>query len=83
MTTLANIISDANSVLALEPEEIAGIVLELIASAGPNEPSRLHPSSLTSAQTIGQFPQHQAAAHGAQPRQDGATGPLRDVVPSL
>lgn len=62
MTTLANIIPDANAILALEPEEIAGIVLELIASSGPNEPSRLHPSSITSSQTIGQFPKHQEEA---------------------
>ncbi len=59
MTTLANLMPDVSSVLALEPEELAGLVLELLTSTGPNEPSRLHPSSITSSQTIGQYPQHQ------------------------
>ncbi len=43
MTTLAELIPDPDAVLALEPEEIAGVALELLSSSGPNEPSRLHP----------------------------------------
>ena len=57
MTTLAELIPDPNSVLALEPEELAGIALELLTSSGPNKPSRLHPSSFTSRETIGQYPE--------------------------
>ena len=56
MTTLAEIIPDPDAVLALEPEELAGVALELLSSSGPNEPSRLHPSSFTSSQTIGDYP---------------------------
>jgi hypothetical protein len=56
MTTLAELIPDPEAVLALEPEEIAGVALELLSSSGPNEPSRLHPSSFTSSQTIGDYP---------------------------
>jgi uncharacterized protein (TIGR02391 family) len=56
MTTLAELIPEADAVLALEPEELAGVALELISSSGPNEPSRLHPMSFTSSQTIGDYP---------------------------
>ncbi len=59
MATLAEMIPDASSVLALEPEELAGIALVLLTSSGPNEPSRLHPSSFTSHETIGQYPEAQ------------------------
>ncbi|MCK4619385.1 MAG: hypothetical protein KAT52_05535, partial [Desulfobacterales bacterium] len=58
MTTLAEIIPDPDAVLALEPEELAGVALELLSSSGPNEPSRLHPSSFTSSQTIGDYPRN-------------------------
>jgi len=56
MATLADIVSDPDSVLALDPEELAGVALELLTACGPNEPSRLHPTSFTSAQTIGPYP---------------------------
>lgn len=56
MTTLAELIPDPSSILALEPNEIAGVALELLASSGPNEPSRLHPSNFTSRDTIGKYP---------------------------
>lgn len=56
MATLFDLIPDSDSVLALEPEELAGIALELMSSSGPNEPSRLHPSSIISPETIGKFP---------------------------
>lgn len=56
MTTLADLVPDPDSVLALEPEELAGVALELLSSSGPDEPSRLHPSSFTSPQTIGSYP---------------------------
>jgi len=58
MTTLAELIPDPDAVLALEPEELAGVALELLSSSGPNEPSRLHPSSFTSSQTIGDYPRN-------------------------
>lgn len=47
MATLFEIISDANAVLELEPEELAGLALELINSESPNTASRLHPTSFT------------------------------------
>ena len=56
MATLADLIPDADSVLALEPEELAGVALELLSSAGENEPSRLNPSSFTHPNTIGSYP---------------------------
>ena len=59
MATLADLIPDPNSVLALEPEELAGVTLELLTSSGPNEPSRLHPASFTHPQTIGNYPEGQ------------------------
>jgi uncharacterized protein (TIGR02391 family) len=58
MATLAELIPDPNAFLALEPEELAGVALELISSAGPNEPSRLHPSSFASSQVIGNYPRN-------------------------
>jgi len=58
MTTLAELIPDPDAVLAFEPEELAGVALELLSSSGPNEPSRLHPSSFTSSQTIGDYPRN-------------------------
>jgi len=53
---------DASSVLALDPEELAGLILELLTSTGPNEPSRLHPSSITSSESIGSYPKNQEEA---------------------
>jgi len=59
MTTLYDLIPDADSVLALEPEELAGIGLELITlSASGDGPSRLHTTSFTHPDTLGPFPQH-------------------------
>jgi uncharacterized protein (TIGR02391 family) len=58
MRTLYDIIPDADSVLALEPEELAGIGLELIESVEPGTASRLHPSSFAHPDTLGPFPEH-------------------------
>ena len=55
MTTLYDLIPDAKSVLALEPEELAGIALELLSSGNANSASRLHPTSFSSAETLGPF----------------------------
>ncbi len=62
MTTLADLIPDASSVLALEPEEIAGLVLELFASAGPHEGSRLNPATIATRETIGNYARDQQDA---------------------
>ncbi|MDB5909644.1 MAG: hypothetical protein JWP34_3758 [Massilia sp.] len=62
MTTLYDLISDADSLLALEPEELAGLGLELISSAPSNTGSRLHPTSFTGPDTIGPFPQEKRSA---------------------
>jgi uncharacterized protein (TIGR02391 family) len=58
MATLYDLLPDVASILALEPEELAGLALELINSAEPNSPSRLHPTSFTSPETIGRFEQN-------------------------
>lgn len=55
MTTLHDLIPDPQTVLALEPEELAGIALELLNSTATNGPSRLHPSSFASPETLGAF----------------------------
>lgn len=55
MTTLYEILPDANAIFSLEPEELAGLALELLNSSGPNAPSRLHPTSFTSPETLGTF----------------------------
>jgi uncharacterized protein (TIGR02391 family) len=56
MATLSDLIPDPNSVLALEPEELAGVALELITSSESSEPSRLNSLSFASYQTIGNYP---------------------------
>ena len=58
MSTLFDLIPDPDVVLALEPEELAGVAMELIAPAELNGPSRLHPSSFAHPDTIGKYPEH-------------------------
>lgn len=55
MTTLYEILPDAAAIFALEPEELAGLALELLNSSASNAPSRLHPTSFTSPETLGAF----------------------------
>lgn len=55
MTTLHDLLPDAASILALEPEELAGLALELINDS--ESPSRLNPSSITNPETIGAYAQ--------------------------
>jgi uncharacterized protein (TIGR02391 family) len=57
MSTLHDLISDADAVLALEPEELAGLGLELITMVTPGSGSRLHPTSFSNPDTLGPFPQ--------------------------
>ncbi|OFZ67145.1 MAG: TIGR02391 family protein [Betaproteobacteria bacterium RBG_16_56_24] len=57
MATLHDLIPDAASILALEPEELAGLALELINDSESNTPSRLNLTSFTSHETIGPFAQ--------------------------
>lgn len=57
MPTLYDLQPDAASILALEPEELAGLALELINASDPNVQARLHPTSFTGSGTIGPFPQ--------------------------
>ena len=57
MATLYDLLPDAPSILALEPEELAGVAMELILAGEGSGPSRLHPNSFTSLETIGAFPQ--------------------------
>ena len=57
MATLYDLLPDVASILALEPEELAGLGLELITAVDSNSPSRLHSTSFTSLETLGSFPQ--------------------------
>lgn len=57
MPTLVQLIPDPDTVLALEPEELAGVAMELITSVEPNTGSRLHLSSFAHPQTIGDYPE--------------------------
>lgn len=59
MPTLYALLPDADAILALEPEELAGLSLELITSVTPEDGigSPLHPSSFTHPQTLGPFPE--------------------------
>lgn len=55
MTTLYEILPDAEAICLLEPEELAGLALELLKTSGLNAPSRLHPTSFTNPDTLGAF----------------------------
>jgi uncharacterized protein (TIGR02391 family) len=59
MPTLYALLPDADAVLALEPEELAGLSLELITSVPPEDGigNPLHPTSFTHAQTLGPYPE--------------------------
>lgn len=56
MATLHEILPEIAALEALQPEELAGIVLELIRSHDPNSAPRLHPSSISNPTTLGPFP---------------------------
>lgn len=56
MASLFDIFPEFDSILLLEPEELAGIALELMLPTG-----KIHPSALVSLLTIGNFPQNQRA----------------------
>lgn len=55
MVTLYELIPDADSVLALEPEELAGVALELIMPIASGNSPRLHPTVFTNPEVIGPF----------------------------
>ncbi|MEV4782113.1 TIGR02391 family protein [Burkholderia sp. LMU1-1-1.1] len=55
MPTLCDLLPDATVVLALEPEELAGIVLEMLNAEPGNAPKGVHPANLTNAATLGAF----------------------------
>ncbi len=55
MVTLADLMPDPDAVLALEPEELAGVGLELLAQTDPITASRLHPSNFSHPDTIGNY----------------------------
>ncbi|NHZ93626.1 TIGR02391 family protein [Massilia sp. CCM 8733] len=58
MPTLHTLVPDADAILALEPEELAGLALELIGSITPDDGigNPLHPTSFTHPQTLGAYP---------------------------
>jgi hypothetical protein len=47
---------DPDALLTLESEELAGVGLELLAQTDPITASRLHPSSFSHPDTIGNYP---------------------------
>ena len=55
MVTLYELIPDANSVLALEPEELAGVALELIIPIASGNSPGLHPTAFTNPEVLGRF----------------------------
>ncbi len=55
MLTLYEILPDVNVIMSLEPEELAGLALELIKSTGSNAQSRLHPANFSGPETLGAF----------------------------
>jgi hypothetical protein len=59
MPTLYALLPDADAVLALEPEELAGLSLELITSVTPEDGigNPIHPTSFTHPQTLGPYPE--------------------------
>jgi len=59
MATFADLVPDPSSVLALEPEELAGVALELLTSSGPDDPPRLNPISFIDPRTMGTYPEGQ------------------------
>lgn len=65
MPTLAEIIGDGSSVLALEPEELAGVVLELLSTKEPNKPSRLNPATIITQEALGNYGGQQDAIERA------------------
>ena len=58
MPTLFDLIPDADTVLALEPDELAGVAMELLTNVEPMSASRLHPTAFAHPQTIGLYPEH-------------------------
>jgi uncharacterized protein (TIGR02391 family) len=56
MVTLYDLIPDADSVLALEPEELAGAALEIVLPMAPENHPSLHPTVFTNSEVIGPFP---------------------------
>lgn len=56
MPTLFDLLPDADAVLALEPEELAGVTLELLIDEQRGEPSKAHPVNFTCNETIGRYP---------------------------
>lgn len=62
MATLYDLIPNAAAVFALEPEELAGLGIELLTCASAETGSRLHTTSFTNPETLGAFPHEERAA---------------------
>jgi uncharacterized protein (TIGR02391 family) len=56
MPTLFDLLPDASAVLALEPEELGGLALELLLNESRGETSKAHPSNFTNNASLGGFP---------------------------
>lgn len=57
MPTLFELLPDADAVLALEPEELAGIALEMLVQQSPHEVGKAHPANFTNPDSLGNFGQ--------------------------
>lgn len=55
MPTLFELLPDSATVLALEPEELAGVVLEMLNSNGAGTQKKVHPANMTNPDSIGAF----------------------------
>lgn len=64
MTTLFDFVPDASVVLAMEPEELAGVYLEMLNAEVGNVPTKVHHANLTSAAWLGPFDQEKRDAIG-------------------
>lgn len=58
MPTLFDIFPDAQAILGLQPEELAGLAVEYIHVGEHNAPSRLHPANFTGPDALGAYPGH-------------------------
>jgi uncharacterized protein (TIGR02391 family) len=57
-----DLLPDGNALLALEPEELAGVVLQYLSSIDPSNPSELNRYNFSQAHTVRQYPVDQQEA---------------------
>ena len=55
MPTLYDLLPDASVVLAMEPEELGGVFLEMLNAEAGNVPTKVHHANLTNSATLGSY----------------------------